>query len=242
MGTLILWKENPDVVATLEEFSNNPLIRLRTMFSPGTHNWLSYIGLFCLFTLEAQYVLWIWTTDGISQKFGFNRWKAKFETLLMFLFWIVLGVVIGAESSFYVIILPMLLANLTQVSYILTQHFLRPLNSGENDPLVNSFSVITHPVVDFIHLNFSYHLEHHLFPSMNSKFAPLVSQILQEHCREQYIRLPYLTVLLQALRTSRVYLNAETLIEPYSGKQVKLTKIVEQMKKNTVGSLPLFEQ
>ena len=44
--------------------------------------------------------------------------------------------------------------------------------------------------MDWLHDNFSYHTEHHVFPSMNPKFYPEVSRLLQEHFPERYNRIP----------------------------------------------------
>ena len=38
-----------------------------------------------------------------------------------------------------------------------------------NDPLENSMSVTTLPVIDRLHFNFSHHVEHHLFPNMSAQ-------------------------------------------------------------------------
>lgn len=51
--------------------------------------------------------------------------------------------------------------------YIYTNHFLCQLTSI-NDPLVNTVSVQIPQLFNVLHLNFSYHTEHHLFPGMNS--------------------------------------------------------------------------
>ena len=50
-----------------------------------------------------------------------------------------------------------------------TNHFLNPV-SMNSDPLVNTTSIVVHPIFDWLHLNFSYHTEHHLFPGMNSDY------------------------------------------------------------------------
>jgi fatty acid desaturase len=60
-----------------------------------------------------------------------------------------------------------------------------------HDPLLGSTSVDVPPLLDRLHSNFSYHTEHHLFPSMSSDYYPLVSKILQERFPERYHRLSY---------------------------------------------------
>lgn len=227
-------ERDPDFVGTIEEFSKSPVTRLRAMFTPGTHNWFSYIGFFCLFTLEGQYVLWFYKTDSdLADKFGFNRLRAKIETILMILFWILLGSAIGDRASLYIIVLPMLLGNFIYVSYILTQHLLRPTNSDVNHPLHNTITVTINPVLAFLHLNFGYHVEHHLFPSMSHQFAPLVSQALRQNFGNEYVSLPYLTVLSLIIKTPRIHFDSETLIVPSSGQKVKLSEILSEVGRET---------
>lgn len=76
------------------------------------------------------------------------------------------------------------------MSYIWTNHYLHDLYEL-HDPLVGSTSVEVPKVFDLLHSNFSYHTEHHLFPSMNSEYYPLVSQVLREQFPDRYQRIPY---------------------------------------------------
>jgi fatty acid desaturase len=46
------------------------------------------------------------------------------------------------------------------------------------------------PVFDWLHSNFSYHTEHHLFPNVSADFYPLVSKLLLEHYPTRYHRIP----------------------------------------------------
>lgn len=223
-------EKDPDFVGTLEGFSKNFKTRLRAMFTPGTHHWFSYIGLFCLFTLEGQYVLWCYEVGSeIESKFRFNRIRAQIETILMVFSWLFVGIIIGLKASFYLIIFPMLIGNFIYVSYILTQHLLRPVSSNVNNPLGNTLTATIHPFLAFFHLHFGYHVEHHLFPSMSHQFGPMVSQVLREHFGEQYVAIPYLKAFYYVLRTPRIHYDSETLMSPFSGKQVKLSDVIAEM-------------
>lgn len=77
------------------------------------------------------------------------------------------------------------------MGYILTNHFLNPI-SHEVDPIGGSTSVIVSAWMDRIHSNFSYHTEHHIFPTLNSDYYPLVSQHLTARFPEAYRRIPIL--------------------------------------------------
>lgn len=226
--------KDPDFVGTIDAFSQHFITRLRAMFTPGNHHWFSYIGLFCLFTLEGQYVLWFYEVGTeVERKFGFKRTQAQLETILIFAFWILLGVAIGAKASLYTFIIPMLLANFVYVSYILTQHLLRPTNNQQNHPLYNTISVTIHPALAFLHLHFGYHVEHHLFPSMSHNFGPQVSEILRQYFGEEYVSIPYLKALWFVFKTPRIHRDAQTLVNPYSGQEFYLSEILAKASQNS---------
>lgn len=74
------------------------------------------------------------------------------------------------------------------MAYIQTNHFINPI-VNENDPLVSSTSVKVPKIFDFLHFNFSYHTEHHVFPNMNSDYYPEVSRLLKKNFPEKYNRI-----------------------------------------------------
>jgi fatty acid desaturase len=74
--------------------------------------------------------------------------------------------------------------------YVFTNHFLNPL-CEHSDPLVGSTSVIVPRWMDWLHDNFSYHTEHHVFPGMNPRYYPEVSRLLQKHFPDRYNRVPF---------------------------------------------------
>jgi len=73
--------------------------------------------------------------------------------------------------------------------YVFTNHFLNPL-SEHSDPLIGTTSVIVPKLLNQLHNNFSYHTEHHLFPTMNSDYYDHVSKILQNQYKDRYHQLP----------------------------------------------------
>lgn len=66
------------------------------------------------------------------------------------------------------------------IFYIYTNHMFCRMTSI-NDPLINSASLRVPKIFDLLHLNFSYHTEHHIFPGMNSEYYPLVRELLEIH-------------------------------------------------------------
>ena len=55
-----------------------------------------------------------------------------------------------------------------------------------NDPLINSVSLRVPKLFDLLHLNFSYHTEHHIFPAMNSDYYPVLQELLKTHYPERF--------------------------------------------------------
>ena len=76
--------------------------------------------------------------------------------------------------------LPMTLGHAGAMFYIYTHHLACRM-TAVNDPLINTVSLRLHPFWDLLHFNFSYHTEHHVFPSINSDYYPRVQELLQIH-------------------------------------------------------------
>ncbi|HEY9876399.1 MAG TPA: fatty acid desaturase [Candidatus Obscuribacterales bacterium] len=66
------------------------------------------------------------------------------------------------------------------IFYIYTHHMVCRMTST-NDPLVNTISLRVPKLIDLLHLNFSYHTEHHLFPGIDSDYYPLIQELLKIH-------------------------------------------------------------
>jgi fatty acid desaturase len=77
-------------------------------------------------------------------------------------------------------ILPIAIGHAGAMFYIYTNHMVCRMTSV-NDPLINSLSLRVPKIFDRLHLNFSYHTEHHIFPSLNSDYYPLVQELIQTH-------------------------------------------------------------
>jgi fatty acid desaturase len=71
------------------------------------------------------------------------------------------------------------------IFYIYTNHMLCRM-TNVNDPLINSLSIRVPKLFDVLHLNFSYHTEHHIFPGINSDYAPMVQELLQTYYPERF--------------------------------------------------------
>ena len=109
-----------------------------------------------------------------------ERFTVTLELIaIMTLQWVIFDFV-GGDFERFVFASPVavLITSSIVMSYIFTNHFLNPL-SDSSDPLTNTTSIVVYRIFDRLHLNFSYHTEHHLFPGMNSDYYPKVSQLLR---------------------------------------------------------------
>jgi fatty acid desaturase len=141
--------------------------------------------------------------------------------------WVGLGLLIGGHAFVFAFALPLVIANVVVISYILTNHSLSPLTEI-NDPLVNSLSVTLPPILERLHLHFGLHVEHHLFPSMSSAHAPKVRAQLMARWPERYQSLPLFTALLRLYRTPRVYKTPTLLVDPLTLREAETIQPTER--------------
>jgi fatty acid desaturase len=69
--------------------------------------------------------------------------------------------------------------------YVYTNHMACRMTEV-NDPLANSLSIGVPKIFDLLHLNFSYHTEHHIFPALNSDYYPMVQELLNKYYPERF--------------------------------------------------------
>jgi fatty acid desaturase len=109
-------------------------------------------------------------------------------------------------------VLPLSLGYAGMMAYIFTGHLVSPALET-NDPLLNSISMRLPKIMDALHVHFSYHAEHHVFPGLNSDYYPMVRELLGQHYGD---RMGYLVtgaeVWRMLLSTPRQYLNNITLV------------------------------
>ena len=94
---------------------------------------------------------------------------------------------VGAYAFLFIYVVPLLVANAVVMSYIATNHFLNPLTEI-NDPLANTLSVTNPRWLERLHLQFGYHVEHHLFPMMSGRHAPAVREVLVRLYGDRYLQ------------------------------------------------------
>jgi fatty acid desaturase len=188
---------DPDILPTQQQWRTEGFARVFHAISPGSGSWLSFISFSLFFTTQGQTFLWHHCNQPQLLQVRMNRAKERLLTVLLVLGWGTLGWAMGPRAALYALILPLLFGNITLMLYIATNHWMQPASHESDNPFVNTASVETHPVMNWLHLNFSYHQEHHIFPAMSPRFAPLLRQHLRALNPEASIVYPHL----RALRT-----------------------------------------
>ncbi|NJN90595.1 MAG: fatty acid desaturase, partial [Leptolyngbyaceae cyanobacterium SL_5_14] len=112
--------------------------------------------------------------------------------------------------------------------YIFTNHMLCQMTSI-NDPLVNSVSLKIPKLFDVLHLDFSYHTEHHIFPGINSDYYPVVQKLLQAHYPERFNLLEAGEVWRLLMQTPRHHQN-DTTFTDWSGEKSVLCPLSHPLK------------
>jgi fatty acid desaturase len=131
--------------------------------------------------------------------------------------WTVIGLVVGFVPFVFIYLVPLVVANVVVMSFILTNHNLNPATPTVNDPLINSLSVTLPRPLEWLSLHFGYHVEHHVFPTMSGRHGRIVRAALQAQFPDHYQSMPLTSALHGLYTTGRVYQDDTTLIDPRTG-------------------------
>jgi len=209
--------EDPDVYPMLDEYRASRRIRFFVnAFALGGRRWRGGLSLLLGFTVQSgNQLLGAKRRRLIAPRAW--RWVVA-ETAAGIAVWAVVAALVGFLPFVFAYVLPLLVANVIVMAFILTNHSLSP-RVEINDPLVSGLSVTAPRWIEWLTLHFGYHVEHHLFPAMSSRHAPTVRRLVRQHWPARYQSMPLLTALSQLHRTARVYKDAVTLIDPLTGRE-----------------------
>lgn len=201
-----------DHFGTLRVWEKNPYLRRLEALAPGSGKARSAGFLFISLTMQSLLILLLQ-----SEQKGFYRRISRRavygETISMLLVWVGTLCLMGSWNFLFVAVVPALVANFLLMSYIATNHYLNPLTST-NDPLANSLSVTSRYWIEVLHLQFGYHVEHHLFPTMSTKHARTVRDVLIRLYGPRYLSLPHARALRLLYTRPKLHLEHDTLINP----------------------------
>jgi fatty acid desaturase len=209
--------EDPDVYPTLAQYRASGRVRFFiNAFSLGGRRWRGALSLLLGFSVQSAHQLLA------ARRRGFLRSRALrlaiLESLAGVAIWAIVAALVGLVPFLFVFVLPLLVANVIVMSFILTNHSLSP-RVEINDPLVSGLSVTAPRWIEWVTLQFGYHVEHHLFPAMSSRHARSVRGLLRERWPGRYQSMPLRAALRELHRTARVYKDAATLIDPRTGRE-----------------------
>ncbi len=206
---------DPDMYPTLPEYQTQRRARvMANYFGIGRRRLIGFASLLFGFTGQSQQMLFTARKRGILEPKLHRR--AIIETLMGVAVWASVGALVGPLVFLFAFVLPLVVANTIVMTFIMTNHNLSPL-SDVNDPLVNSLSVTLPRALEWLTLDFGYHVEHHLFPRMSTRKGRIVRDILRERFAGRYQSMPLGTAMRRLYQTARVYQNATTLIDPNTG-------------------------
>lgn len=204
---------DPDSWPSLQKVSQLPVIRLMYRFPQSLRSLASFSFLSVMFTMHSLRMFKVYLKQFKPQ----SRPKVWLQLILPWATWVGLLFVIGFTNWLFAFLIPLLIANFIVMCYISTNHRLNPLVEV-NDPLANSLTVTVPKWVDVIHFNFSYHTEHHLFPTMNPKYYPLVKKHIKQMWPERYHEMPLLKALKALWMTPRVYYKETEFVDMHRDK------------------------
>jgi fatty acid desaturase len=207
---------DPDSFGNVTMFMCNRIARFTLTFAPGSGYWRSWLFLGFWFSFHSVTTLFIHSRI-------YNYWtpaRRRRQIALHFLmvgFWVGVVATVGLKNFTLIYLLPMVVANALQMSYIATNHLICDETADVNDPLANSLSVTVPKWVGWLHLNFGYHIEHHIYPYMNPRHAPRVRDAIAARYGNRYRSLPILTALRVLYRTPPVHLSQKELVDLDTG-------------------------
>ena len=207
--------EDPDAYPSLDSYRASRGQRFAVdAFSLGGRRWRGGLSLILGFTVQSAHQLITSRKRGMLSRD--QHWVALLETGLGVLVWATVAALVGFVPFLFVFVLPLLIANVCVMAFILTNHGLSP-RIAINDPLISGLTVTTSRLVERLSLGFGYHVEHHLFPALSTRYAPQVRALVQKHWPDRYQSLPLGKALLGLHRTGRVYKDDITLFDPLTG-------------------------
>jgi len=199
---------DPDTVEMVAMLEQRRALRVFFRVPLGVRSFLTFASFAGWFSFHSFQML-----RRYYRGFGRGRLVVLGQFLAPLSVWLALLVWLGPAKFLFAYLLPVMLANFLVMSYIATNHLLNPLAQG-HDPLAYSLTVTVPRWVDVLHLNFSHHTEHHIFPKMSLKHAPLLKRHLRELWPDRYHEMPLWLALRALWRTPRLYLGHNALFDP----------------------------
>jgi len=203
---------DPDGFGTLRFWEKSRIVRALETFAPGSRRVQSALFLFVWFSVHSLLVL-LFHSERNGYYARVSRRTVYAESGTMLAFWVGVLALVGPWRFLFVYGVPVLVANAMIMSYIATNHFLNPLTET-NDPLANTLSVTGPRWLERLHLEFGYHVEHHVFPTVSGRHAPAVRDVLRRLYGDRYLTIPHARALRLLYARPKVHDGHDALIDP----------------------------
>ncbi len=203
---------DPDAYPTYKIFKQSKFAQWMYPFSPGSGRKRSFFYLFFWFSFNAQVIQhYLRYRNKTFNKLDHRQ--VNIELALAIAIHIGGAILVGPANWVWVVLIPFLFMNYLPFSYISTNHNLSPMTK-DNDPLANSLTVTNHPILEFLHINFGYHVEHHLFPTVSGVHLKKIHHVLKNEHPDKLQVMPKWKAIVKLYKTPRIYKNSKTLIHP----------------------------
>jgi fatty acid desaturase len=203
---------DPDGYGRLGFWRKSAFVRQLEKIAPGSGYARSAAFLFTWFSLHSFLVL-VYHSHRNDYYARVSRRTVYAESAAMLAAWILVFALAGPYNFLFIYVVPLMVANALVMSYIATNHFLNSLTEV-NDPLANSLSVTSWRWVETLHLQFGYHVEHHIFPTMSPRFAPAVRDVLTRLYGDRYLSMGHARALRLLYTRPKVHGEHDTLVDP----------------------------
>ena len=203
---------DPDAFPTLRIYKSSKFVQFMFPFTPGSGHKRSALYFFFWFSfhnLVAQFYMRF--RNRIFDPMDHRR--VNIELAGQLVIFAALLAIAGPANWLWAFVVPLAIQNYMLMSYISTNHNLSPLTS-ENDALVNSLSVTNHPALEFLNMNFGYHVEHHIFPTVSGKHTKKIHEQMVKLYPETYKIMPKWKAMRALYQTARIYKTSTELIHP----------------------------
>jgi fatty acid desaturase len=203
---------DPDGFGTVRFWQKNAVVRALEKFAPGSGHKRSAAFLFVLFSLH-KFLVHVFHSERNEYYARISRRTVYLESGAMVAFWVGVLALVGPWAFLFVYVVPVLVANGTVMSYIATNHFLNSLTTV-NDPLANTLSVTSPRWLERLHLEFGYHVEHHMFPTLSGRHARAVREVIVRLYGDRYLSMPHTRALHLLYTRPKLHDDHDTLVDP----------------------------
>lgn len=208
------WFDDPDCFGPVGMYKKSRWVQFMEKLTPGSGTKRSYLFLFYWFSLHTAYII-------LKNPKVFKYQKNKKYGILYFIFvllvWFIVSTLTTNNGWLFLMLIPLAVSNFIMMSYVATNHFISPSTTQVVDPLINTLTVRSNKLIENMHLQNNFHVEHHLFPDINPSEAKKIREFLKKNWPERYQEMRHGQALKLVYRTPRFYRNYTKLENPRTG-------------------------